>query len=103
MVELIYDIGSEFNSRFHTGMTSPASMTSAYDDLREAGADIITDDISYFTEPVFQDGQIAEAIDNVYLNHGVLSFGSAGNSNGESYYGGWNDRRKSLPRICPRR
>ena len=91
MAELIYDIGPEFNIRFHTGMTSPANMAGAFDELREAGADIITDDISYFTEPVFQDGQIAEAIDNVYLNHGVLSFGSAGNSNGESYYGGWDN------------
>ena len=38
---------------------------------------------------MFQDGQIAQAIDNVYLNHDVLVFSSAGNRNGESYADTW--------------
>ncbi|MFV1967536.1 MAG: CARDB domain-containing protein, partial [Pirellulaceae bacterium] len=91
MAELVYDLGPEFNILFHSGWNSPADMAAAFDELRQNGADIITDDISWFSEPVFQDGQIAQAIDDVYLNHGVLAFGSAGNHNGESYFNSWQD------------
>ncbi|MHB1035657.1 MAG: SdrD B-like domain-containing protein [Pirellulales bacterium] len=91
MAELAYDVGPAFNIVFHSGSNSSADMAGAFDELRRSGADIITDDISYFTEPVFQDGQIAEAVDEVYLDHGVLAFGSAGNRNNESYYATWND------------
>jgi len=91
MAELVYDIGPQFNILFHTARNSAADMAAAFDELRQAGADIITEDWSYFTEPVFQDGQIAAAVDSVYLDHGVLVFGSAGNYNNKSYYATWRD------------
>jgi hypothetical protein len=91
MAELIFDVAPGVNFRYHSGMRSAADMADAYDELQEAGADIITDDLAYFTEPVFQDGQIVDAKDTVYLNHGVLVFGSAGNYDSEGYLSGWSD------------
>jgi len=43
------------------------------------GADIIVDDVGYLTEPYFQDGVIAQAVDAA-ARHGVAYFSSAGNS-----------------------
>ena len=91
MAELIYDIGPQYNFLFHTRGSCGADMVEAYRDLRDAGADIIADDISCFDEPVFQDGQVAETVDDVYLDNGIVSFVSAGNRNGESYFGTWTD------------
>jgi hypothetical protein len=42
------------------------------------------DDISYLTEPFFQDGQVARAIDNVKAN-GATYFSAAGNYGNKSY------------------
>ena len=43
------------------------------------GADIIVDDVGYLTEPFFQDGVIAQAV-NAAAKKGVIYFSSAGNS-----------------------
>ena len=48
--------------------------------LAAAGAKVIVDDISYFNEPVYQDGIIAKAIADVTAG-GVTYFSSAANSN----------------------
>ena len=42
-------------------------------------ARVITDDVFYFAEPMFQDGTIAQAIDDVVTNRGVTYFSLAGN------------------------
>ncbi len=42
-------------------------------------ADIIVDDVIYLTEPFFQDGIIAQAVDDVVTNQGVSYFSAAGN------------------------
>lgn len=44
-----------------------------------AGAQIIVDDISFFGEPLFQEGIAGEAIDDAVENRGVAYFSAAGN------------------------
>ncbi len=91
MAELMYDIGPGFDFLFHTGSTLPFLMAGGIEELADSGADIIVDDISHYTEPVFQDGVISQAIDDAYLDHGVLHFGSAGNAHPGGYNEPWSD------------
>ncbi|MDD1428921.1 S8 family serine peptidase, partial [Dolichospermum sp. ST_sed9] len=49
-----------------------------------AGASVIVDDVIYFAEPMFQDGIITQAVDQVAAN-GVAYFSSAGNQTNKSY------------------
>ena len=48
MAELAFDLGPEFNIIYHTGTDTAAGMAQGMDDLRVAGADVITEDISWF-------------------------------------------------------
>ncbi len=52
--------------------------------LRTAGAQIIVDDIGFRTEPIYQDGPIAQAIDEVTAA-GVTFFSAAGNLGNRGY------------------
>ncbi len=54
--------------------------------LRDSGCNIIVDDISYLTEPFFQDGVVAQAVEEVSAS-GVNYFSSAGNFGIKSYEG----------------
>ena len=58
-------------------------------------ADIIVDDVIYPTEPMFQDGVVAQAVDDVAAA-GIPHFSSAGNRSGSESY-------DSAPRIVPGR
>ena len=54
------------------------------------GADVIVDDVGYLTEPFFQDGVIAQAVDDA-VAHGVSYFSSAGNSADAHYEHAYHD------------
>ena len=72
--------------------------------LRDAGAKVIADDVTYFDEPMFQEGPIDVAIDNV-TSSGVSYFSSAGNEN--VVVGGHNvgsyEAPAYRPTSCPAR
>jgi len=84
MMNLIYDVAPKAKQIFHTAFNGVASFASGIKKLQEAGADIIVDDVIYFAEPMYQDGVIAQAVDDV-KSKGVAYFSSAGN-NGRSAY-----------------
>ena len=52
--------------------------------LKTAGASVIVDDITFLDEPMFQDGIIAQTVDQV-VNQGVAYFSAAGNEGGQTY------------------
>lgn len=79
MMEIIQDMAPGAKLIFATAFTSVASFADNIRALRAAGADIIVDDVSYFNEGVFQDGPIAQAVNDVVAS-GALYFSSAGNS-----------------------
>ena len=93
MLEIIHDLAPGAQLFFATGLspgTSIADFAQNIRDLRAAGCDIIVDDIFYFAETPFQDGQspgvvsntnggiVTQAVIDVTAS-GALYFSSAGN------------------------
>lgn len=84
MAQIVYDVAPGSDLAFHTAIGGQAVFAQGILDLGNAGATVIVDDIIYFAEPMFQDGIIAQAVDQVTAN-GVAYFSSAGNSGRQSY------------------
>jgi hypothetical protein len=91
MLEVLHDLAPGAQLYFATAVNGLASFAQNIRDLRAAGCDIIVDDIGYFVESPFQDGQalgvvsftnggvLAEAVKEVAAS-GALYFSSAANS-----------------------
>ncbi|MEO1084067.1 MAG: hypothetical protein AAFY88_07480, partial [Acidobacteriota bacterium] len=79
LLEIIHDMAPGADLFFATGAGGQAQMAQNILDLQAAGCDVIVDDVTYFQEPVFQDGIIAQAVDQVFAA-GTYYFSSAGNS-----------------------
>jgi subtilase family protein len=75
--------GGEVN--FANNIRSLANLPGAPHAVPGFKADIIVDDVIYPTEPMFQDGVIAQAVDDVAAA-GVSHFSSAGNRSGSESY-----------------
>lgn len=84
MAQLIYDIAPGVDMSFYSAFNGAADFANGIIALRDAGADIIVDDIRYFDEAMFQDGIIAQAVDAV-VEDGAMYFSSAGNYADRSY------------------
>jgi len=80
MMEIVHDLAPDAKLFFATAFTSAASFASNIEALRFTyHCDIIVDDVTYFNEGVFQDGPIADAVNDVAAD-GALYFSSAANS-----------------------
>ncbi len=79
LMEIIFDMAPGADLFFATGQGGQAQMAQNILDLAAAGCTVIVDDVLYFSEPVFQDGVIAQAVDEVAAQ-GVAYFSAAGNS-----------------------
>ena len=90
MAEIIHDVAPGSDLLFHTAFLGPASFANGILALEEAGSDVIVDDIGYLTAPFFQDGIIAQAVDEVKAR-GASYFSSAGNSSTDSYEAPFNN------------
>jgi hypothetical protein len=85
MSEIIFDEAPGLHRiLFSTGAGGPVGKANSIDSLVQNGADVIADDIFYLTEPFFQDGQVAQAVDRAKAA-GVPYFASAGNRARQSY------------------
>jgi len=89
MLQLVHDVAPGADLAFHTAFGGEAVFAQGIRDLATAGADVIVDDVVYFTEPMFQDGAIAQAVDEVVAD-GVAYFSSAGNNGRRSYESAFN-------------
>ena len=78
MLELIHDLAPESQLYFASAFSGPASFAENIRALYAAGCRIIVDDVIYFSESPFQDGVIAQAVNEVSAG-GALFFSSAGN------------------------
>ena len=78
MLEIVHDLAPGAQLLFATAFTSQASFAANILALRAAGADVIVDDVAYFAEAVFQDDDVAAAVDAAVAD-GALYFSAAGN------------------------
>jgi hypothetical protein len=78
MAQLITDIAPRTSIAFHTAFNGQADFAQGIIELAEIGSDVIVDDVIFFSEPMFQDGIIAQAADEVN-RLGVPYYSSNGN------------------------
>jgi hypothetical protein len=78
MMEIVNSLAPGSNLIFATALNGEASFATNILKLQAAGARVLVDDIGYFAEPVFEDGIIAKAINDVVAK-GVIYFSAAGN------------------------
>ncbi len=85
MLQIVHDVAPGAPLAFATAEGGETAFAQNIRDLAKpvaqggAGAKVIVDDVTYFAEPFFQDGVIAQAVDDVVTNSGVTYFSSAGN------------------------
>ncbi len=80
MMEIVHDLAPSANLFFATAFNGEQSFADNIRTLRFTyHCDIIVDDISYFDEPVYQDGLILQAVNDITADGG-LYFSSAANS-----------------------
>jgi subtilisin family serine protease len=84
MMQLIHDVAPGASQAFYTAFVSQEDFAAGIRALADAGSRVIVDDIIYFAEPMFEDGIIAQAVDDVYRD-GVAYFSAAGNDGRLSY------------------
>jgi hypothetical protein len=88
MLELIHDVAPGASLAFATGEGGDSTFAQNIRDLADpskGNAKIIVDDLTYFDEPFYQDGLVAQAVDDVVTNRGVAYFSSAANLQDQAY------------------
>jgi len=79
MMEIIHDMAPGASLLFATAFTDEISFANNIIALQAAGCKVIVDDVSYFDEGAFQDGPVAQAVNQVTAA-GAVYFSSAANS-----------------------
>jgi hypothetical protein len=93
MLQIIHDIAPNASLLFATSGSTQATFASNILALAAAGAKIIVDNTTFFDELAYQDGPIAQAINQV-ATQGVIYFAAAGpgiNNGHNGYEGAWVD------------
>ena len=89
MLQIVHDVAPKAKLCFATAFISETEFANNIRKLADpasgCGADVIADDVSYFDEPMFEDGQVADAVDDVAAK-GVHYFSSAGNEGEQQGY-----------------
>ncbi|HEY6729971.1 MAG TPA: S8 family serine peptidase [Solirubrobacterales bacterium] len=80
MAQIIHDVAPQAELSFHSAFNGELDFAEGIEDLADAGADVIVDDVGYFEEPFFQDGPVAVAA-NTVSEGGNTYLSSAGNDN----------------------
>jgi Subtilase family len=84
MLQIVHDVAPGATLLFATAFGGAASFAANIQALAAAGAKVIVDDVTLFTQPFFQDGIVAQAVNSVVAG-GVAYFSAAGNRARQSY------------------
>jgi hypothetical protein len=79
MLQIVHDLAPGADLAFASAFLGEFDFADEIRALRDAGADVISDDVYYYDEPFFQDGVISQAIADV-TDTGVIYFTAAGNA-----------------------
>jgi len=85
MMQIVHDVAPGADLAYHTALGGRGAFANGIRALADAGASVIVDDLLYLNEPVFQDGIIAQAIDDVARQQEVVHVSAAGNSGTDGY------------------
>jgi hypothetical protein len=88
MMQIIHEIAPGASLAFYTAFDSEQDFANGILALAAAGCKVIVDDVSYFDEPFFQNGVVAQAIQTVEAE-GVTYVTAAGNDAGNGYQAAW--------------
>lgn len=90
MAELVHDLAPGAAIKFHTAFVSESNFADGIDLLAANGCTVITDDVIYFAEPVFQDGAVAQAAARAVAG-GIPFYSAAGNFANDALRSTFND------------
>jgi hypothetical protein len=88
MMQIVHDIAPGASLAFYTAFNSAQDFANGILQLAAAGCKVICDDVSYFDEPFFQNGVVAQAIQTVEAQ-GVTYVTAAGNDANNGYQAAW--------------
>jgi hypothetical protein len=80
MLEIVHDLAPGAGLAFADYGAGQIDFANNISLLQQAGCTVISDDIIYFLEPVYEDGIIAQTVDDVVNNHDVVYTSSAATS-----------------------
>lgn len=89
MLGIIHDVAPGAELWFRTGFISPGDFAQGILELKNAGCDVIVDDITFITEPFLTDGIVAKTVDQV-VAAGATYVAAAGNFANKSYENSFN-------------
>ncbi|HEY2349756.1 MAG TPA: S8 family serine peptidase, partial [Puia sp.] len=89
MLQVVHGIAPKAKLDFRTGFISAGDFAQGILQLQQDSCQVIVDDVTYITEPFFQDGVVAQAA-NLVAGQGVSYFSAAGNNGNSSYGSNYN-------------
>ena len=95
MAEIVHDVAPGAKIAFNTAFLGQASFANGIQRLADNGCNIIVDDVFYFAEPYFQDGIIAQSVDQAVARN-VSYFSAAGNRARASYESAFRNSGQSI-------
>ena len=88
IMQVVHDIAPGASLYFYTAFESEQDFANGILTLAADGCKVICDDVSYYDEPFFQNGIVAQAIQTVE-QQGVVYVTAAGNDASDAYQSAW--------------
>ncbi len=87
MLEIIHDIAPDAALYFHSYGGNTTRFIEAVHALSDAGCRIICDDLCFFSQPMFEDGEVTQAVSGVVQKNDLIYVTVAGNFAQNHYQG----------------